>query len=145
MKRIIVTAVAMALLAGCSPPGATPTPTPTLPPEPEVFTVSGTLTLHQVTLRIKPGDECNGRDGFADVRQGAQVAVTDAAGKVVGLGALGAGAGSAVGNNTVTRCVFTLAVTNIPDGGEIYGIQVAHRGVVNFRRMDAVGMTLDLG
>lgn len=144
MKPFTLPLVAL-LLAGCtSAPAATPTP----PPSPSVFSVSGVMVLQEFSLRSKPGEKCQGYDGYADMREGAQVKVKDAAGKVVALGALRAGVGleSAATDRGIRACSFAFVVQGVPDSGDaIYGVEVADRGTIQFKKADADSLSLTLG
>lgn len=86
--------------------------------------VSGTLTLHQGTG--KRGTPCYGEGGYGDIGVGTQVIVTDAASATVALGRLDEGARDVAGD-----CVFPFSLM-VPTGPRIYGIEVAHRGRVQF-------------
>lgn len=55
MRRIALMATALVALAGCSSPGATPS-SPAATPTPDVFTVSGKLTIHRTMIEASPGD-----------------------------------------------------------------------------------------
>ena len=139
MKPLAALAACL-LLAGCS---AVPTPTPT----PTTFAASGTLDLAAPLIYATPGAACSGTGGYADIKSGAQVSITDAGGKVVALGILTPGL--AVDKYpSVTGCElcrFAFAVADIPGGDSIYGVQVSHRGVVQFKRADANQLQLTLG
>ena len=141
MKKLAVL-VALLLTAGCSGlPGSTPSPT--------AFDVKGTLTLRHVEAFAAEGDACSGDGGYSDISAGAQVKVSDNAGKVVGLGNLGAGTAhksASWGNGGTDQCVFEFTVLGVPIGGEaIYGVEVTHRGVIQFTRDQADQVELTLG
>ena len=94
------------------------------------------LTKDGFTMR---GSHCTGDGGYSDIAAGAQVVVTDAAGATVAVGRLGEG--SWVG----AHCEFPFAV-DVPSGSEFYGIEVSHRGVVQYpRRRLADPIVLTLG
>lgn len=66
---------------------------------------------------------------FDDVKAGAQVTVTDAAGTVVGIGKLGDGAAAsesdgATSGNLRYPCEFTFDVAGVPAGKRFYGVKV---------------------
>lgn len=77
------------------------------------FDLSGTLTIRS--------DRC-GSDGFSDIRDGAQVQVTDDANKVLAVGRL----------RQTDTCEFAFTVPDVPPGEDLYGVKVgnAFRGSV---------------
>ena len=129
------------LLVGCSPqPAATPSPA--------TFDVTGTMTISRVMLEASDGDSCTGIEGYDDIKTGAQVKVSDDAGKIIGLGALKAGLARDTNESWrgTNLCVFDFQVKGIPEGpGMIYGVEVSHRGVVQFTRDQADSIALKLG
>ena len=132
MKALVFSVVALLCAAGCTV-NSTAAPTPT---GPSTFSVSGTITLRSVSGWRTDYGVCYGLGGYSDIRQGAQVKVTDAAGKVVGLGDLGAG--QQVGS-LLEGCAFTFGVVGVPADGDIYGVEVTNRGIVQFKKADASG------
>jgi hypothetical protein len=103
------------------------------------FTLRGTLELNDPS-GVGGTTNCRGFGGYSDITEGAQVLVTDASGKVIALGALGAGNGSGG-----SECDFTFTVNNVPTGDGTYGVEVTHRGVIYYSEDDAkagVGLTL---
>mgnify|MGYP001562051118 CR=1 FL=1 len=95
------------------------------PIAPTSIFVSGTLSLHQ-GLGGR-GVECTGHGGYDDISAGAQVIVTDAASKTVAVGELDPGARDGEG-----VCVFPFSLM-VPTGETIYGIEVSHRGRVQYQ------------
>jgi hypothetical protein len=93
------------------------------PPAPATFTVSGTFKL--VDEDANSETVCNGPEGYTDITDGAEVVVSDASGKTLGIGMLSNP--SASGSDT---CNFTFTVKNVPAGKKFYGIEVTHRGTV---------------
>lgn len=73
---------------------------------------------------------------------GGAVTVTNADGKTIGLGSMSKG--KTVG--TADLCAFFFTVPGVPDGRSFYGIEVTHRGVVQYtlKQMKA-GPVLTLG
>ncbi|MBK8461878.1 MAG: hypothetical protein IPL36_02100 [Nigerium sp.] len=139
MKRLGIAAVlALFPLVACSP-------------EPRAFTASGTLILAQASFVSDISAPCEGKDGYADIRRGAQVKISDGSGKVIAIGALGAGKGSSVGNvgaynrQAITHCTFVFEVKDVPAGEAIYGVEVSRRGVINFTAENADMIALTLG
>lgn len=147
-SAISLTVIFLAL-AGCaaegntaSPPVVTVTPSQTPTATPTDFTISGSVLLNEeeVTVYDEEDDTCILPSGYQDL-PGAQVTVTDEAGTVLALGELDTGvAGGKVTDDDgevvdlATNCTFDLKIDGVPDGGSIYGVEVASRGVVNFRR-----------
>ena len=143
MNRITLASLALLLLGGCS---SVPTPTPT-PTGPATFEVRGSLTLSRVMLYGEEGNECSGIDGYNDMSGGTQVKVSDSAGKVIGLGELEPGVARQTneGQQGTNVCVFDFTVSDVPEGDGIFGVEVSHRGVIQFTRADADEVLLTLG
>lgn len=142
MKRALIFAATAALLAGCSSTNRAPTPTPT------DFDVHGTLSLSKIAIYGTDGDPCTGSGGYSDIASGAQVKVTDNSGSVVAIGSLNSGLSHQTnsGMDGTNVCVFSFDVFNIPiRDSSIYGIEVTHRGVIQFTRDDANDISLTLG
>lgn len=113
------------------------------------ITIMGNLHLNDLAPGWTVGAACHALSpGYADVAAGAQVIVTDPAGKVVGTGTLGAGkveVNPKLGS-PAKICTFPFTVTGVPTGLSTYGIQVSHRGVLQYRETDLAGpVILDLG
>lgn len=87
------------------------------------MTVAGTVTLGLDDMNNN-GTACWGERGFADLKTGAPVVVTDAAGKTVGTGSIVSG--KEIGG----RCWLTFKVEDVPKGSDFYGVTVARRDVV---------------
>jgi hypothetical protein len=88
----------------------------------------------QVTVRGEPPAvltdnelTCRGGGGFDDLREGTQVVVTDAAGKTIALGQLGAGSWK-----RNVGCIFLFTVPDVPAGEKFYGLEISHRGRVQY-------------
>lgn len=136
--------------------------------EPETFTASGVLVLTDEDLvsdeYLKISDYCNfddtcsapeglpcaaGSAGYSDIAAGTQVTVTGSDGEVLALGALEPGGTQAVDDvftvDYYPPCVFPFEVHDIPDTGEIYGLEVSHRGVIQFTKADAESLAVSLG
>lgn len=141
MKRFLI-AAGLVVLTGCAGAEA-----PQLTPI--AFDVSGSLLLRDVEPYSAEGKACTGDGGYSDIHAGTQVKITDDAGKVVALGALGPGAatksdGYSLGGTD--RCRFEFTVAGVPIGtGTIYGVEVSHRGVIQFAQEDAAALDLTLG
>lgn len=80
--------------------------------------------------------------GYDDISSGAPVAVKDPSGKTVALGELGKG--KDVGD---AGCGFFFSVKDVPAGLGIYGIEVTHRGVVQYKEaaLKKNGAVMSLG
>lgn len=98
---------------------------------PAGFPVVGSILVRPHT----GGADCTGDSGYEDIKTGAQVAITDSTGKTVGLGSLVAD-GEQVLSDTVSGCRFTFAIPNVPAGSGFYGVEVSHRGKVQFSESD---------
>jgi hypothetical protein len=87
---------------------------------------------------------CGGLGGFTDIHEGTQVTVTDAAGKVLAVGALEHGSPGGLttegGMDRASTCTLPFTVAGLPAGVGPYGVEVAHRGVMRYdeNRLSAV-------
>jgi len=123
-------------------------------PTAALLTAHGELQLDGVPADNPPGTRIVGapcsatKAGYSDIRYGAQVKVTDAAGAVVGVGSLGRGVfmvDPGLGD-PFRLCAFPFSVVDIPGGRGPYGVEVSHRGIVLFAEADlADEITLTLG
>ncbi|WP_330273293.1 hypothetical protein OG205_41790 [Lentzea sp. NBC_00516] len=88
--------------------------TPSTSASPNVFTVSGSMTVN---------GSC-GSGGYSDIRLGGQVEIVNQDTEVLGVGTLQTGAGA--------RCSFKFTVSGIPEGERLYGAKIgnANRGVI---------------
>ncbi len=103
---------------------------------PADLTITGEVLLHDTRINTT-GNSCRGSGGYDDLREGAQVVVTDATGKSIGIGTLGTG----VSNTNI--CTWEFSVT-VPAGGGIYGVEVSHRGKLQYSEADLAGRPLKL-
>lgn len=87
--------------------------------------VVGNITLTDGVLNVD-GVQCAGRGGYDDIRPGAQVVVTDAAGSTIALGELRGG------HFEGTSCVLEFTVRGVPTGQAFYGVEVSHRGRLQY-------------
>ncbi|HET8640561.1 MAG TPA: hypothetical protein VFM37_01420 [Pseudonocardiaceae bacterium] len=107
---------------------AEPVAEPTSPtPDRVVFSVNGTFVLIDRDAFWQVGESCRGDSGFSDIQPGAQIVVTDPSGRTVGIGMITGGEAL-----SISRCRFEVAVHGIPRGLGFYGIEITHRGVVEF-------------
>jgi hypothetical protein len=102
---------------------------------PQTFTAEGAM-LTGYACDSMPG-------GYEDITQGAGVAVKDPSGKTVALGQLGAGKDLPDG----LGCSFPFTVTDVPSGLKIYGVEVTHRGVIQYKEaaLKKDGAVMSLG
>ncbi len=75
----------------------------------------------------KAGDPCQTGGSYADIQPGATVTVSDASGKTLALGALGDGTQDGASN-----CKVPFTVTGVPAGEKFYGVEVTHRGRLQY-------------
>ncbi|MEV4389104.1 hypothetical protein AB0J68_25895 [Micromonospora sp. NPDC049580] len=150
IRHLLLPAVLLAAtLTGCSSDDQKPTPAAaTSNAAPTARTVAGTLMLTDtdgVTWNSTTG--CQGDGGYDDITPGAQVTITDAAGATVGLGKLGNGIlETAPGATSGKGCKFAFTVPDVPAGKGFYGIEVSHRGVVQYPEKQVFGvLALTLG
>lgn len=103
----------------------------------EPITVAGAIAVPggfaEGGLAGGPGQVCAVGGGYSDIRAGAQVVVTDDAGRTLALGQLGDGTLRLPDlEHWGTRsCVFPFSV-QVPGGHDFYGVEVTHRGVVRY-------------
>lgn len=144
------------LLAGCAS-SAGDAPEHKAAGGPRTFAASGSLSLsdpdgvYVATDAMAPGAPCQGSGGYDDLRPGAQVVVTDDAGKVLAVGRLDAGAtddSKAYTSPYYRHCVLPFTVSKVPAGEDFYGVQITHRGVVQkseAEMRDPVALTFAIG
>lgn len=140
MKVLTVSAVLLVALAGLTTAVVALLPRLSQPP---ALTVAGSMTVTGDRPQVVTEDEltCTTGGGYDDIRQGAQVVVTDAAAKTIALGQLGPGSWKrGVG------CIFLFSVADVPADGEFYGVEVSHRGRVQYTAGQLVEpLDLELG
>lgn len=131
LPLVIVLAVLLAVAVGVAAwavthgTAATPKPaaTATASQAAQLDNLSGTLTLSAYNPQWKDvGQSCQGTGGYQDIRTGAQVVVTDPAGKTVALASLSSG-------RVVTpfeECRFDFGV-GVPTGLAFYGVAIGNR------------------
>lgn len=78
----------------------------------------------------RSGQACAGTGGYADIRGGTQVVVTDGSSKTVAVGELAPGRLHSFDNKT-TECVFDFQAT-VPAGHDFYGVTIGKRGTVQY-------------
>jgi len=124
MRRSALAVALAFLVTGCATP-------------PNPVTVTGTLAVPggytDAGLEGGPGQLCAVDGGYADIRAGAQVVVTDDAGKTLALGQLGDGKLTLPDPQEwgTRSCAFPFTV-QAPGGHSFYGVEVTHRGVVRY-------------
>lgn len=88
---------------------------------PHTFTAKGGVVIS--------GSTCDSISaGYDDITKGAGVTIKDPSGKAVAIGELGAG--KDIGDS---NCAFLFTVKDVPAGLGIYGVEVTHRGVVQYK------------
>lgn len=155
--RSVVLVGVVAVLVGCGGaagdrPSATPTPTATTA---TTATVAGTLAVEMdFTGNLKAGNHtqngaCLTRAGYDDIRDGASVAVLDAAGKTVAMGEVDEeGLQVPPGSTSMTDawCGFAFTVPGVPTDGGFYSIAIASRDPYRVTEEEAFdGPELTLG
>lgn len=123
----------------------------TTPARPAAVTITGTITVPGGDtvqgLEGGPGQTCRMGGGYDDIRQGAQVVVTDETGAVVALGALDSGVLDLPDAEHwgTRKCAFPFTV-QAPTGRTFYGVEVSHRGRLQFTEQQlATPLELTLG
>ena len=133
--RVLLAAAALVLaLAGCgaSAPAAT-APLTKATKKPLPLLVRGTFSLSLPGFVWNPG-VCTGTGGYDDIDADTTVVVTDNAGTTVAIGKLGAGqpVRDPDDPSRAQTCMYTFDIPNVPSGRHFYGIEVGHRGRVQF-------------
>ena len=100
---------------------------------PRDITVTGSLSLVSGRGVDTSGSSCRGTDGYDDLREGAQVVVTDPAGVTLAVTQLGVGE-----SKDSTTCTFPFTV-KVRAGRGIYGIEVSHRKMVYYTEAELAG------
>jgi hypothetical protein len=123
-KRRMFAAVGVLLLAGgCGGGGGESGADPEHSPG---FVIRGTVSVP--SYGGASGTSCTVKDGYEDLRSGAPVAITNAAGDVVAVGAL-------VDIEATQRtCRFAFDVPGVPEGSPTYGIEVGQQAMVMYPR-----------
>jgi len=117
----------------------TPTASDTASTGPATFNISGQLDLQGRDNWLKAAGNCFGIDGYDDIDSGAQVVIRDGDGTKVAIGAL------EDGYVQDGDCIFLFFVTDVPEGGGVYSVEVSHRGEVAFSEDEAGVLHLTLG
>jgi len=156
VRAVVVAAAAAAILvlAGCAGAGDdAPAPSPT--PSVATGTVAGTVEVElDFTGNWQAGNNaqhgtCLVAPGYQDLVDGAQVAVLDASGAVIGVGALvSTGLELIDGGDALTEayCGFTFRVEDVPKGSGFYGLEIASRDALRYPEAEAFApLELTLG
>jgi hypothetical protein len=137
------------LLAGCSPSAGKASS----PPASSASSSSSTAALARVVGTVSLADPngwesggdlsvgaaCHGTGGFSDINGGAQVVVSDDAGKTLAITSL---RGGKLTSGFQCRFLFTVQV---PGGLGFYGVTVTHRGTLKESEADLGNVSLTLG
>lgn len=98
---------------------------PAAPAAAQTMVVSGTMALDD-GFGVKDAP-CSGDGGYSDIREGAQVVITDASSATLAVGALRSGRRNSTGD-----CEFPFTVGGVPTGHQFYGIEISHRGRLQY-------------
>ena len=136
---LAIAAAALLALSGC----VSIFPHPTLTAAGSITTPINEDAVLDGTLTTDNGSPCLSDDGYDDISSGAQVIITDAAGKTVGVGYLGHGKVADDGST----CKFSFAIKDITAGSKFYGVHVGNqnRGVVQEKPAELKSIELELG
>jgi hypothetical protein len=100
----------------------------------DAHTITGELELREGFSDMS--EPCEGWSGYDDIHAGAPVLIKDAAGTVVGTGALEPGKLRIVDQQDFdTSCVFSFEVSDVADS-DFYSVDVAGRGDLNYSRSE---------
>jgi hypothetical protein len=125
--QIPTTAAAMPSALPMAPPAGMAPSLITRPP----YTIRGRLTLVTADLR-EAGAACAGQGGYADIQAGKPVTVSDASGRIIGVGQLTAGHRGA--SREAARdgaCDFEFAIAGVPEVN-VYAIELEGRGTLQY-------------
>jgi hypothetical protein len=153
-----VVCVAVTAVAGCSgSSGGSPTAVlSSSRSAPVLVTVTGSVVLARAEIITEngPGTTCWAygnaptvvahTTAFDDVKEGAQVVVTDASGATVGVGALGAGVASGTSPADYV-CRFAFTVAGVPSGPKFYGVKIGNQPAKQVPSTSIAHMEIDLG
>lgn len=110
---------------------------------PAPLTVVGTITVRGTypSVTSEDGLTCSTGGGYTDIQVGTQVVITDASATTIALGRLVYSYW-----DRTKGCLFHFTVTGVPAGQQFYGIEVSHRGRVQFTASQlAAPIELSLG
>jgi hypothetical protein len=134
--RTITAAALLALTTACGTSTAA---------TPKNIDIHGTITVtREGVTKGSEGEPCRPDGGYSDIRPGAQVVITDPAGKTIAVGALGNGANRTRSASYLSDCEFPFRVT-APAGHQFYGVEVSRRGRLQYaaeRLREPVELTL---
>lgn len=136
----------------------TPSATVVASPTPDAFTANGTISLpidEPATQALTGGGAyiggpCGVAAGYSDIRTGADVVISDAAGVKIAVGHLEAGTAEQGPTDAVAdgRCIFTFHVSDVPGTSALYSVHVGNtfRGEATYNKHDLYqGVTLAIG
>lgn len=122
--------------------------------EPETFTVAGTILLagydggwSLISSRETAAAPCKGEDGFSDINRGTAVSVLNSSGEKIAIGELNSGTTTEalMRMSETDGCLFTFAVDDVPVDGDIYSVEISHRGGMDFTIEESENIALSLG
>lgn len=111
-------------------------------PSPKPLVVLGSVDLgHSEFGWNRDPLACWGSGGYGDLKTGAQVVVTDAAGATIAVGSIiKSNPGTSWVEETDTyradSCTLDFRVADVPPGKGFYGVEVTHRGQVQYAEND---------
>ncbi|MFE4501722.1 hypothetical protein ACFRFQ_17865 [Rhodococcus sp. NPDC056743] len=98
--------------------------------KPGSFAITGTMSLSSSDAQ-RIGSGCVGDGGYDDIRPGAEVKVTDEAGKTLATGRLEGG------ETSNGECVLPFTVSGVPAGSTFYQVEISHRGGLTYSEAEA--------
>ena len=129
---VLALSIATTLAAGCASSQPEPSPSVSVP---ALLSIGGTVSVAGgVSQNGLDGEPCAlAEAGYEDIRDGAQVVITDASSKTIAVGKLGPGKMRRPGGADASdrHCVFAFEVS-APRGHDFYGIEVSHRGRLQY-------------
>lgn len=104
------------------------------------------LRIGQFAWNSKADPTCYGWKGFDDIRGGAQVTVTDDAGKVLAVGKVDTGTAEGItdepdGTHRADSCALPFRVS-VSRGHGPYGVEISHRGVLHYEEGNTATIAL---
>jgi len=110
---------------------------------PDTIAVRGEVHLVGDANVLGSAADCRGSGPYGDLREGAEVVITDATGTTVGVTALQRGTVENPGYGT-PECTLTFSAA-VPADREFYGVAIAGRDRVQFTKAQMGSIKLEIG
>jgi hypothetical protein len=138
-RPTLAIAAALLTLTACGRPA--PAPAAASSP-PAAFTITGAVNLDVGNFTWDSDTmSCAGKDGYDDLAPGAQTIVTDPAGTTIAVGQITTGKAQMDDDDgQAASCALSFVVNDVPAGKGFYGIEVSHRGRLQYSELQAHGI-----